>query len=149
MYVRISEVIHRQVVSCSTRFDRQVQVLEVLPCLSAGQGAVLQDQDLLICYRIGGREVYGLLPLVGHGETGSTDIVLLGGNCVNDGVELHEVEVDIEVHSVSDGLPDVHVDSLVALGDHVVIGREIRIRGHLDSGLHLPGDIMHQDIQFR
>ena len=82
-------------------------------------------------YGIGVREIDHLLPFVRYGETGGSDLISLALNSVYDGVEFHEVEVDVAIEDVGDGLPDVHVDSLVIAGDGVIIRREIGIRRYL------------------
>ena len=120
-----------QIIAGGTRFNGYRDVFEIFPRFGIGQRTVRTDKNILMRYRVGVREIDHLLPFIRHGETGGSDLESLALNCVDDGVEFHEVEVDVTIQNVGDGLPDVHIDSLIISGDGVIIRREIGIRRYL------------------
>ena len=76
-----------------------------------------------------------MLPFLSYGESRCSDLIPSALYGVDDGVELHEVEVHVTVEDVRDGPPDIHIDTLVAVGQHVIIGWEVWVGRHLEGVL--------------
>ena len=86
-----------------------------------------------------------MFPFVCDGETGGTHIVLSGLDGVYYGIKVHDIEVDIAAKCFRYRLPDVHVDSLIFVRDHVFVWREIGIRDHLYGILLICGIVFLRD----
>ena len=79
---------------------------------------------------VAGGEVDDFLTLGGDGHAGQADVSLAALDGLDDGVELHVVDLQLQAQLLSDGACDLSVDTddLVAFDE--LVGRECSIGGH-------------------